>query len=101
MGFRFRKIVPLLPWLRLNVSKSGVSASIGPHGADLNIGPNGVRGTVGIPGTGLSYSQRLDRGATGPAAAAAPPSRSGPGWPLIKLLALLFLLFLLARILTP
>jgi hypothetical protein len=60
MGFRFRRSIKLLPGIRLNVSKSGVSTSIGGRGAHINIGPRGTRGTVGIPGTGISYSERLD-----------------------------------------
>lgn len=62
MGFRFRKSVRLLPGVRLNLSKGGVSTSIGGPGATVNIGKRGVRGTVGIPGSGLSYSERLDGG---------------------------------------
>ena len=56
MGFRFRRTVRLLPGLRLNVSKSGVSASVGTRGAWLTFGRNGTRATVGLPGTGISYT---------------------------------------------
>jgi hypothetical protein len=56
MGFRFRRSVRLFPGLRLNLSRSGVSASVGGRGAWLTLGPRGARATVGIPGTGLSYS---------------------------------------------
>ena len=59
MGFRFRKSFKLLPGIRINLSKSGVSTSIGEPGATLNISKRGTRGTVGIPGTGISYSERL------------------------------------------
>jgi hypothetical protein len=45
--------------VRLNVSKSGVSTSVGPRGADVNIGPHGATTNAGIPGTGLSYRQKL------------------------------------------
>lgn len=57
MGFRFRKSIKLLPGIRINFSKSGVSASIGRSGATVNISERGTRGTVGIPGTGISYSE--------------------------------------------
>jgi hypothetical protein len=40
----------------MNLSKSGVSASIGTRGAWLTFGRNGTRTTVGIPGTGISYT---------------------------------------------
>jgi len=59
MGFRFRRSISILPGLRLNLSKNGLSTSIGPRGATLNFGPRGPRYTVGIPGTGLSYSDRI------------------------------------------
>lgn len=56
MGFRFRKTIKILPGVRLNLSKSGGSISIGPRGAKLTVGPRGVRATVGIPGSGISYT---------------------------------------------
>lgn len=62
MGFRWRKSVRLLPGVRLNFSRSGVSTSIGPRGATLNFGARGPRATFGLPGTGLSYSTRLGEG---------------------------------------
>lgn len=58
-GLRFQKRISLLPWLRVNLSKSGASASAGPRGADVNIGTHGVTTNAGIPGTGLSYRSRL------------------------------------------
>lgn len=61
MGFRFRQGIRIFPGLRLNLSKSGVSTSLGGHGATLNISKKGVRGTVGLPGSGLSYSDMLYR----------------------------------------
>lgn len=59
MGFRFRKIIKIAPGVKLNISKSGVSTSLGGRGATLNLGAKGVRGTLGLPGTGLSYSKQL------------------------------------------
>ncbi len=55
MGWRFRQSFTVVPGLRLNLSKSGLSASIGGAPFTLNVGPNGVMGTASIPGTGLSY----------------------------------------------
>lgn len=57
MGFRFRKSLKIIPGVRLNLSKTGVSASVGGPGATVNFGPKGTRQTVGIPGTGISYSE--------------------------------------------
>lgn len=56
MGWRFRRSVKVLPGVRLNISKSGISTSIGGPGATLNIGPKGTRQTVGLPGSGVSHS---------------------------------------------
>lgn len=56
MGFRFRRSIKLFPGVRLNLSKSGVSTSVGVPGATVNVGRRGVRRTVGLPGTGISYS---------------------------------------------
>lgn len=61
MGFRFQKRISILPGVRINLSKSGASASLGPRGADVNIGRDGVTTNAGIPGTGLSYRQKLGR----------------------------------------
>ncbi len=61
MGLRFRKIFSIVPGVRLNVSKSGVSTSLGGHGATVNVGTSGKRTvTLGIPGTGLSYQAPLN-----------------------------------------
>lgn len=58
MGFRFRKSVKILPGVKLNLSKSGVSTSIGGKGATLNLSSKGKKATLGIPGTGLSYQAK-------------------------------------------
>src|ERR1700730_10631921 len=54
--FRFRRSFRVLPDLRLNLSKSGVSTSIGRRGAWFTVGPKGTRTTVGLPGTGISHT---------------------------------------------
>ena len=57
---RFRKSIKLLPGAKLNLSKSGVSASIGPKGATVNLSPGKkTRITAGIPGTGLSHTESI------------------------------------------
>ena len=58
-GFRFQKRISILSGVRINLSKSGASASVGPRGADVNIGPHGVTTNAGIPGTGISYRQKV------------------------------------------
>ena len=61
MGFRFQKRISILPGVRINLSKSGASASLGPRGADVNIGRDGVTANAGIPGTGLSYREKIGK----------------------------------------
>lgn len=38
MGFRFRRSIKVLPGVHLNLSKTGITASIGSPGATINIG---------------------------------------------------------------
>ena len=76
MGFRFRRSARLGP-LRFNFSSGGLSSiSVGGRGASFNIPVNrngGPRTTVGLPGTGLSWSveHTPDRSAAIPAGPAA------------------------------
>lgn len=57
VGFRFRRSVRVLPGIRLNLSKSGASVSLGGRGFHYTIGSKGTRTTVGLPGTGLSWTE--------------------------------------------
>jgi len=59
MGMRFQKRIQILPWVWLNISKSGFSFSFGPPGLSVNAGKKGVKITAGIPGTGLSVSKQI------------------------------------------
>ncbi len=87
MGFRFRRSARLGP-LRFNFANSGLSSiSVGGRGASFNIPVNrrgGPRTTVGLPGTGLSWTveQTPDRPAAvsaGPAAGLPNSRRLRPG----------------------
>ena len=64
MGFRFRRRLRIFPGLYLNVSKSGVSTSIGGHGATLNVTKRGTRTTIGLPGFG-AFLTLADRALAG------------------------------------
>ena len=79
MGFRFRRSARLGP-LRFNFSKAGLSSiSVGGPGASFNIPVNrsgGPRTTLGLPGTGLSWSLEPT-----PDRAAAIPAGSAEGMP--------------------
>ena len=67
MGWRFRKSFSLAPGVRLNLGRRGImSMSVGRRGATINVGNRGVKGTVSIPGTGLSYQHRFLSLPTGP-----------------------------------
>lgn len=55
MGFRFRRRINLFPGLTLNLSGSGVSATVGVPGANFNVSHRGIYGTAGIPGSGFHY----------------------------------------------
>ena len=79
MGFRFRRSIRVLPGVRLNISKSGVSASLGGRGATVNVGKRGTKATVGLPGTGLSYSTPIRRNVGGGAGGNASSATPGNG----------------------
>lgn len=58
MGFRFRKSIKIAPGVRLNFSQKSSSLSFGGKGFRHTISTSGRRTTsVGIPGTGISYSE--------------------------------------------
>lgn len=57
MGFRFRKSFKIAPGVRVNFGKKSSSISFGRKGARHTISSTGRRTTtIGIPGTGLSYT---------------------------------------------
>lgn len=58
MGLRFSRRIGIAPGLRVNLSKSGVGLSVGRKGAWLTFGPRSKRATVGLPGTGLSWTEQ-------------------------------------------
>ena len=65
MGFGFRKSIKVIPGVRLNLSKSGVSTSIGGKGATVNVSKRGTKATLSIPGTGLHYKTKTVKNAKG------------------------------------
>lgn len=57
MALRFRKSIKILPGVRININKKSSSISFGGKGFRHTISSTGRKTTtVGIPGTGLSYS---------------------------------------------
>ncbi len=92
MGIRLRKSIKLMPGVKLNISKSGISTSLGGKGATVNIGKRGVRTSVGVPGTGIAFTstsssrsrQQAQRVASAaqetPALSGEVPARQLTGW---------------------
>lgn len=62
MAFRFRKSFKIAPGVRINLSKSGVSTTVGGKGASVNFGKNGTYLNTGIPGTGLYSREKISGG---------------------------------------
>jgi hypothetical protein len=80
---RFRRSIRILPGIRVNLGKRGASLSIGAKGAHVTIGHGKVRETIGLPGTGVSFthtSHQAHAKAAGPAqpAPVAEPPESEP-----------------------
>ena len=89
MGFRMRKSFKVAPGVRINVSKSGVGASVGTRGARYSVHSSGRRTTsVGIPGTGVGWTSTTTgqsrstspRRAPDPRPQAPMPAPPKPGW---------------------
>lgn len=59
MAWSFRKKIKIAPGIHINLSKSGVSTSVGPKGAKVNIGPRGTSLYTNIPGTGVYYRGKI------------------------------------------
>jgi hypothetical protein len=92
MSWRFRRRLPLLRGVSVNLGRRGFSSiSLGVRGAHLTIGPHGRRATIGLPGSGLSYSVYERH--------YAPPSRTSTGLTVavIMLAALLALAVIFGR----
>jgi hypothetical protein len=81
MGFRFRRRIKIIPGFWFNVSKSGISTSIGGKGLTANLKDGKTRTTVSLPGTGLSYRTTSNSKPDEQA-----PSRAIPIWVLLLIL---------------
>lgn len=58
MGLRYRRSKKILPGVRLNLNKDSFGVTLGGRGLRYTINSKGRKtATVGIPGTGLSYSK--------------------------------------------
>ncbi|MFN4057411.1 MAG: DUF4236 domain-containing protein [Roseinatronobacter sp.] len=61
MALRFRRTLKIAPGVRLNLTKTGISARVGPKGAGITVGTSGTTVSAGLPGTGLHVSQKLKK----------------------------------------
>ena len=63
MSWLFRRRIKIIPGVRLNLSKSGVTASVGVRGASVTLGGNrGDYLNVGVPGTGIYSRTKINGG---------------------------------------
>lgn len=56
---RFRRSVKIVPGVRLNFSKSGMSTTIGTRGATMTFSKKGTYANIGLPGTGLYMREKI------------------------------------------
>ena len=56
---RFRKTVNICKGVKMNLSKSGASFTVGGKGISLNLGKNGVFLNTSLPGTGIYDRKRI------------------------------------------
>ena len=70
MGLRFRRSIKIAPGVRVNLNKKSASVTFGPKGLKHTVSTTGKsHTTVGVPGTGLSYTTSGgERSASVPAA---------------------------------
>ncbi|WP_218726642.1 DUF4236 domain-containing protein [Pseudomonas sp. D1HM] len=73
MALRFRKSFKIAPGVRINLSKSGVSTSVGGKGLTANLSKRGTRITTSLLGSGLSASKLYRQGKKGAVEAAPVP----------------------------
>lgn len=59
MALRFRKSIKILPGVRVNFGLKGASLNVGAKGASVSIGKRGTYSNVSIPGTGISFREKI------------------------------------------
>ena len=65
MGFRFRTRFKLAPGLYANAGSLGLGLSVGGHGGSVSFGSSGTYLNSSIPGTGISFRNRVGGGGRG------------------------------------
>lgn len=59
MAWSYRKRIKIIPGVHLNLSRSGISTSIGVRGANVTFGRSGTYLNTSVPGLGLYNRQKL------------------------------------------
>ncbi|MCA9913881.1 MAG: DUF4236 domain-containing protein [Anaerolineae bacterium] len=59
-GFRFRREIDVLPWLQFNISKTGVSATVGPDDLHVTVGSHGTYVYSDLPGKGTYFRRKWE-----------------------------------------
>ena len=59
MAWNFRRRKKIAPGVYINMSKKGISTTVGPKGASMTFGPNGTYMNTSIPGTGMYNRRRI------------------------------------------
>lgn len=85
MGFTARKSFKVMPGVRMTVSKSGMSTSVGVRGARVTRSASGrVTRTVGLPGSGIRHTKTIGQSSSGTRRPASPapatPALVKPGF---------------------
>ena len=94
MGTRFRRSFKVAPGVRVNLNKKSASISFGPKGLKHTVSTTGKsRTTVGIPGTGLSYTTSSGGKSGAQQGAVSIPAAQRPTSPKSKTVALLLCIF--------
>lgn len=59
MGWNYRRRIKVAPGVRLNISKSGISSTVGVRGASITHGRKGTYINTGVPGTGFYRREKI------------------------------------------
>ena len=59
MAWAFRRRIKVIPGVYINLSKSGISTSVGVRGASLTFRSDGVYRNLGLPGTGIYSREKI------------------------------------------
>ena len=59
MAWNYRRRIKIIPGVYMNLSKNGISTSIGVRGASVTLGKSGTYVNTSIPGIGLYNRQKL------------------------------------------